>query len=482
MGDKDAATPLPLVDTAQTAPFLPSSFESPNIQLPIAKLENHNYLDWSWSMKLILRCRGKMGYINGSIQAPLPTEQGYPKWDSENSLVMAWLLFSMKPEIGRRFMGKKTAKDIWDSVAHIFDRVGDSTKVSFFFLFVLLFSSSSSSSSHQIIINSTSEFQGYTAISEFRLFNRRTLFECLDPNPFLEFNISAGSRSGLSDNENVTVTVSGVLDPTNSDWVAMISPSSASVKGCPLSEAFYIQTGDVSKLPLLCHYPVKAQFLSNDPDYLGCKKQECKRYTKGICVLKTCVGSVTFHVINIRTAIEFVLFTGGFENPCIFRRTGSVNFANPKSPLYGHLSSIDSTGESMRLTWVSGEQQPQQVQYGDGKFQSSEVTTFTQKDMCSSNTLEPDREIEVDSSAHLTLGGQDQIAGLVIEADEVDVEAIGADATQDEAVESQGSTDHDSEETKFDEKVAQSEGANAVSNVLTESDLAHLRKKFRIPY
>lgn len=37
----------------------------------------------------------------------------------------------------------------------------------------------------------------------------------------------------------------------------------------------------------------------------------------------------------------------------------------------------------MRLTWVSGDDAPQQVQYGDGMSQTSVVTTFTQADMCS---------------------------------------------------------------------------------------------------
>jgi len=37
----------------------------------------------------------------------------------------------------------------------------------------------------------------------------------------------------------------------------------------------------------------------------------------------------------------------------------------------------------MRLTWVSGDANPQQVQYGDGKSSTSEVATFTQDDMCS---------------------------------------------------------------------------------------------------
>ena len=35
----------------------------------------------------------------------------------------------------------------------------------------------------------------------------------------------------------------------------------------------------------------------------------------------------------------------------------------------------------MRLTWVSGDKEPQLVQY-EGKSEQSEVTTFTQEDMC----------------------------------------------------------------------------------------------------
>lgn len=39
--------------------------------------------------------------------------------------------------------------------------------------------------------------------------------------------------------------------------------------------------------------------------------------------------------------------------------------------------------EQMRLTWVSGDKEPQQVQYGDGKSETSQVSTFSQDDMCS---------------------------------------------------------------------------------------------------
>ena len=37
----------------------------------------------------------------------------------------------------------------------------------------------------------------------------------------------------------------------------------------------------------------------------------------------------------------------------------------------------------MRLTWVSGDNQTQQVQYGNGKTATSVITTFSQDDMCS---------------------------------------------------------------------------------------------------
>lgn len=37
----------------------------------------------------------------------------------------------------------------------------------------------------------------------------------------------------------------------------------------------------------------------------------------------------------------------------------------------------------MRLSWVSGDNKAQQVQYADGRFETSMVTTFTQDNMCS---------------------------------------------------------------------------------------------------
>ncbi|KAG9148551.1 hypothetical protein Leryth_023930 [Lithospermum erythrorhizon] len=222
-----------------------------------------------------------------------------------------------------------------------------------FFSIFLLFSNliyfSSCQHIHEKYGNLTTELQNFTAMSPFRLINRRVLAQCAnDQNPYLDIKIQ--SRPQLYDEEYVKVIVSGVLHPSADHWVAMISPSHSQVSSCPLNAILYQMTGDLSLLPLLCHYPVKAQFLSKDPNYLECKKKECKKQNNGgVCALTTCNATLTFHVINIRSEIEFVLFGGSFEAPCILKRSLPISFVNPKKPLYGHLASIDSTGSSVSI-------------------------------------------------------------------------------------------------------------------------------------
>nr|XP_043611654.1 probable inactive purple acid phosphatase 27 [Erigeron canadensis] len=261
-------------------------------------------------------------------------------------------------------------------------------------LFSFLDHASSSASPYLLptsYLDSMAGHKNYTAISDFRLVNRRKLGACFKADPNVQIRVSP--ESTLSDDQMITVTVSGVLVPSKNDWVGMISPSHADVDACPINFIMYEQTGDFSELPLLCHYPVKAQHVSNDPGYVSCKKKECKKHgEKGKCVLTTCSASITFHVINIRTDIQFVFFGGGFLTPCVFARSNVLKFANPKQPLYGHLSSVDSTGTSMRLTWVSGDKNPQEVQYANGKSKTSSVTTFSQENMCTSALPSPAKD------------------------------------------------------------------------------------------
>jgi hypothetical protein len=98
----------------------------------------------------------------------------------------------------------------------------------------------------------------------------------------------------------------------------------------------------------LPHTEVQSQYLTSDPGYMGCKNAGCgKRDASGACKARTCAATLTFHVVNFRTDVEFVLFSGGFKTPCLLKRSGALRFANPASPLYGHLSSTDSKATSV---------------------------------------------------------------------------------------------------------------------------------------
>uniref|UniRef100_A0A5K0XYG3 Retrotransposon Copia-like N-terminal domain-containing protein n=1 Tax=Nymphaea colorata TaxID=210225 RepID=A0A5K0XYG3_9MAGN len=58
------------------------------------------YLSWAKAARLFLSGRSKVGYINGRISPPLKTDPNYEDWESENDMVMAWLMDSVKEGFG----------------------------------------------------------------------------------------------------------------------------------------------------------------------------------------------------------------------------------------------------------------------------------------------------------------------------------------------------------------------------------------------
>ncbi|KAJ4711572.1 Purple acid phosphatase [Melia azedarach] len=95
--------------------------------------------------------------------------------------------------------------------------------------------------------------------------------------------------------------------------------------------------------------------MNNDPNYLSCKKKECKKYSNGKCDVTTCSGTITFHVVNIRTAIEFVFFAGGFATPCILRFLVEWDFfLNLISPVASRVSYMTAIGNHERDYAESG--------------------------------------------------------------------------------------------------------------------------------
>lgn len=76
-----------------------------SFQLTMEKLNGKYFLEWAQSIKLLIDRKGKLGYLTGKTKKPASTDVvALQKWKSENSMVTAWLVNSMKPSIGKTYM------------------------------------------------------------------------------------------------------------------------------------------------------------------------------------------------------------------------------------------------------------------------------------------------------------------------------------------------------------------------------------------
>ena len=103
------------------------SFSS--FQLTGQKLNGQNFLEWAQSMKLAIDGRGKLDYLTRERDRPATGDPGLATWNSENSLVIAWLINSMEPAIAKPHMFLPTAKDVWEAVREMYSDLENSSQI-----------------------------------------------------------------------------------------------------------------------------------------------------------------------------------------------------------------------------------------------------------------------------------------------------------------------------------------------------------------
>ena len=100
-----------------------------SFQLTIHKLNGKNYLEWAQSVKLAIDGRGKLSHLNGEVSKPAANDPNLKTWRSENSLVIAWLINSMEPAIGKPHLFLPTAKDVWEAVRDMYSDLENSSQI-----------------------------------------------------------------------------------------------------------------------------------------------------------------------------------------------------------------------------------------------------------------------------------------------------------------------------------------------------------------
>ncbi|GMI70990.1 hypothetical protein HRI_000768300 [Hibiscus trionum] len=93
------------------------------------RLDENNFLQWSQSVLMDIRGRGKIGYINGEIPRPASTDSSYATWELNNLMVMAWLINSMEGHVNRTYLFFKTVKEMWDAIKENYSDLGNVSQV-----------------------------------------------------------------------------------------------------------------------------------------------------------------------------------------------------------------------------------------------------------------------------------------------------------------------------------------------------------------
>nr|DAD21655.1 TPA_asm: hypothetical protein HUJ06_023118 [Nelumbo nucifera] len=65
------------------------SSDHPGISLVTNPLNMNNYMIWSRSMRIALKAKNKLGFIDGTCEEPDPTSAEYEEWSHVDSIMIS---------------------------------------------------------------------------------------------------------------------------------------------------------------------------------------------------------------------------------------------------------------------------------------------------------------------------------------------------------------------------------------------------------
>lgn len=101
-------------------PAATSSIDSHSLQITQHKLNETNFGEWLQAVLLVIKGKGKADHYRGNTLMPEITSANYGNGGAKNSMIMAWLINSMAPKIGRTYLFYKTAKEIWEAAQELY--------------------------------------------------------------------------------------------------------------------------------------------------------------------------------------------------------------------------------------------------------------------------------------------------------------------------------------------------------------------------
>ncbi|KAF7140894.1 hypothetical protein RHSIM_Rhsim06G0111500 [Rhododendron simsii] len=117
----DSAQAQKLTDPYENPYFLHHS-DSPTAVLVSPPLNGENYNLWFRAMRMALRAKNKMGFVDGTIPKPDPSSDIYSQWERVNDMICSWILHSIMPELSSSIIYSESALDIWNDLKERFSQ------------------------------------------------------------------------------------------------------------------------------------------------------------------------------------------------------------------------------------------------------------------------------------------------------------------------------------------------------------------------
>nr|AFN53681.1 gag protein [Linum usitatissimum] len=111
-----------------TNPFYIHPSEHWGQNLVSTLLTEYNYSKWSMAISMVLDGKNKIGFVDGTIEAPDAGQPLYPYWIRNNKLVLSWILRSVSPIIAKSILYSKSARSAWVVLRSRFSQ-GDAFKI-----------------------------------------------------------------------------------------------------------------------------------------------------------------------------------------------------------------------------------------------------------------------------------------------------------------------------------------------------------------
>ncbi|KAM1526792.1 hypothetical protein PS1_016481 [Malus domestica] len=100
-----------------------------NQRLCSVLLNEFNYLPWSRAVSLALGGKGKLGFVNGSVEAPDSSSSTYNAWLCKDQLVMSLLLNTMEKHVAEIFSYSNSAHDLWKALQDMYGNQNNYARV-----------------------------------------------------------------------------------------------------------------------------------------------------------------------------------------------------------------------------------------------------------------------------------------------------------------------------------------------------------------